>query len=149
MESVLNRYYDPSTDSFISVDPDVQQTDQPYVFTKDDPLNATDAVGFGPQANEALATSLSALAARLKALARNPSSANKAAMNALKSRVETYANLVNKEDAQAVSAATDSGITEVPSMVASIESQQRAAYACEAKITSIVMKGGAPDVSSQ
>ena len=28
----INRYYDPSTDSFISVDPAVQATDQPYVF---------------------------------------------------------------------------------------------------------------------
>ncbi len=41
----INRYYDPSTDSFISVDPDVQQTDQPYVFVNDDPLNATDPLG--------------------------------------------------------------------------------------------------------
>ena len=37
----INRYYDPSTDQFLSVDPDVQQTDQPYVFTNDDPLNST------------------------------------------------------------------------------------------------------------
>ncbi len=41
----INRYYDPSTDSFISVDPDVQQTDQPYVFVNDDPLNAEESVG--------------------------------------------------------------------------------------------------------
>jgi hypothetical protein len=41
----INRYYDPSTDSFISVDPDVQQTDQPYVFVNGDPLNATDPLG--------------------------------------------------------------------------------------------------------
>ena len=43
--SVINRYYDPSTDQFLSVDPDVQQTDQPYVFTNDDPLNAEDPLG--------------------------------------------------------------------------------------------------------
>jgi hypothetical protein len=41
----INRYYDPSTDQFLSVDPDVQETDQPYVFTNDDPLNATDPLG--------------------------------------------------------------------------------------------------------
>jgi hypothetical protein len=43
--SSINRYYDPATDQFLSIDPDVQQTDQPYVFTNDDPLNATDPLG--------------------------------------------------------------------------------------------------------
>jgi RHS repeat-associated protein len=42
---LINRYYDPSTDQFLSVDPDVVTTDQPYVFTNDDPLNATDPLG--------------------------------------------------------------------------------------------------------
>jgi RHS repeat-associated protein len=41
----INRYYDPSTDQFLSVDPDVQTTDQPYAFVNDDPLNATDPLG--------------------------------------------------------------------------------------------------------
>ena len=44
-QSPINRYYDPTTDSFISVDPDVQQTDQPYVFVNGNPLNATDPLG--------------------------------------------------------------------------------------------------------
>jgi RHS repeat-associated protein len=42
---VFNRYYDPTTDQFLSVDPKVSQTDQPYVFTGDSPLNATDPLG--------------------------------------------------------------------------------------------------------
>ncbi len=42
---LINRYYDPTTDQFINVDPDVQSTDQPYAFTGDDPLNATDPLG--------------------------------------------------------------------------------------------------------
>lgn len=41
----INRYYDPSTDQFLSIDPDVATTDQPYVFTNDDPLNAEDPLG--------------------------------------------------------------------------------------------------------
>jgi hypothetical protein len=41
----INRYYDPTTESFISVDPDFQMTDQAYVFTNDDPLNETDPLG--------------------------------------------------------------------------------------------------------
>lgn len=44
---LINRYYDPSTDQFLSIDPDVATTDQPYVFTNDDPLNAEDPLGLG------------------------------------------------------------------------------------------------------
>jgi hypothetical protein len=42
---VLNRYYDPATDQFMSIDPDVATTNQPYLFTNDDPLNAEDPLG--------------------------------------------------------------------------------------------------------
>jgi RHS repeat-associated protein len=42
---LINRYYDPTTDQFLSVDPMISQTDQPYVFTNDSPLNATDPLG--------------------------------------------------------------------------------------------------------
>ncbi len=42
---MVGRYYDPSTDQFLSVDPDVAETGQPYAFTGDDPLNATDPLG--------------------------------------------------------------------------------------------------------
>jgi hypothetical protein len=42
---LINRYYDPTTDQFLSVDPKVSQTDQPYVFAGDSPLNATDPLG--------------------------------------------------------------------------------------------------------
>jgi len=42
---LINRYYDPTTDEFLSIDPDVADTDQPYVFTDDDPLNAEDPLG--------------------------------------------------------------------------------------------------------
>ena len=42
---LINRYYDPTTDQFLSIDPDVATTDQPYVFTDDDPLNAEDPLG--------------------------------------------------------------------------------------------------------
>jgi hypothetical protein len=44
-ERRVGRYYDPSTDQFISVDPDVAETGQPYAFTGDDPLNGTDPLG--------------------------------------------------------------------------------------------------------
>jgi hypothetical protein len=46
--SVVNRYYDPATDQFLSIDPDVAETDQPYVYTDDDPLNRVDPLGDDP-----------------------------------------------------------------------------------------------------
>lgn len=45
---LIDRYYDPSTDQFLSVDPDLADTGQPYAFTGDDPLNATDPLGLKP-----------------------------------------------------------------------------------------------------
>jgi RHS repeat-associated protein len=42
---LINRYYDPTTDQFMSIDPDVDETDQPYSFVDDDPLNDSDALG--------------------------------------------------------------------------------------------------------
>jgi hypothetical protein len=44
-ERRVNRYYDPPTDQFLSVDPDVAETGQPYAFTGDDPLNLVDPLG--------------------------------------------------------------------------------------------------------
>jgi hypothetical protein len=49
-ERRVDRYYDPSTDQFISVDPDVAETGQPYAFTGDDPLNETDPLGLSGDA---------------------------------------------------------------------------------------------------
>jgi len=49
-----NRYYDPSTGQFITQDPDVAQTGQPYEYAADNPRNNTDPTGlfgcgdFGP-----------------------------------------------------------------------------------------------------
>ena len=45
----MDRYYDPATDQFVTVDPDLAETDQAYAFTGDDPLNATDPNGLCPQ----------------------------------------------------------------------------------------------------
>jgi RHS repeat-associated protein len=40
-----NRYFDPPTDQFLSVDPDLDSTDQPYEYADDDPVNQTDPTG--------------------------------------------------------------------------------------------------------
>ena len=40
-----HRYYDPSTDQFLSVDPLVAITGQAYAFAGNDPLNAADPLG--------------------------------------------------------------------------------------------------------
>jgi RHS repeat-associated protein len=42
---LINRYYDPATDQFLSVDPAVADTGQPYVYVNDNPLNAADPLG--------------------------------------------------------------------------------------------------------
>ncbi|HUY86141.1 MAG TPA: RHS repeat-associated core domain-containing protein [Acidimicrobiales bacterium] len=42
---LINRYYDPSTGQFLSVDPAVQDTQQPYGYSGDNPLNQTDPNG--------------------------------------------------------------------------------------------------------
>jgi RHS repeat-associated protein len=42
---LVNRYYDPATGEFLSVDPLIQQTQQPYIYAGDNPVNATDPNG--------------------------------------------------------------------------------------------------------
>jgi RHS repeat-associated protein len=42
---LINRYYDPTTGQFLSVDPDAAETGQPYAYTGDDPVNGTDPLG--------------------------------------------------------------------------------------------------------
>jgi hypothetical protein len=43
--SVVNRYYDPTTGQFVSVDPLVDLTGQPYVYAGDDPVDGSDPWG--------------------------------------------------------------------------------------------------------
>jgi hypothetical protein len=47
-EGTINRYYDPSTGQFVSVDPMVNETNQPYLYAGDDPVNAVDPDGLSP-----------------------------------------------------------------------------------------------------
>jgi RHS repeat-associated protein len=42
---LLNRYYDPSTGQFISVDPQLDQTQAPYSYANDDPVKESDPTG--------------------------------------------------------------------------------------------------------
>ncbi len=43
--STVHRYYHPATGQFLSVDPAVGLTSQPYAYTGDDPVNNTDPTG--------------------------------------------------------------------------------------------------------
>ena len=43
--SLVHRYYDPSTGQFLSVDPLVKQTGQPYQYAGSDPANSRDPSG--------------------------------------------------------------------------------------------------------
>jgi RHS repeat-associated protein len=42
---LVDRYYDPASGQFLSVDPLVDETRQPYAYTGDDPVNAVDPLG--------------------------------------------------------------------------------------------------------
>jgi uncharacterized protein RhaS with RHS repeats len=42
---LVHRYYDPATGQFISSDPLVNVTGQPYAYVDDDPVNVTDPLG--------------------------------------------------------------------------------------------------------
>ncbi|HUC03956.1 MAG TPA: RHS repeat-associated core domain-containing protein, partial [Acidimicrobiales bacterium] len=42
---LVNRYYDPATGQFLSVDSLVDETGQPYAYTGDDPVNGVDPLG--------------------------------------------------------------------------------------------------------
>jgi len=42
---VVGRYYDPKTGQFLSVDPEVRETQQPYGYAGDDPTNVIDPSG--------------------------------------------------------------------------------------------------------
>ena len=42
---VVNRYYDPATGLFMTIDPDLSQTRQPFGYADDNPVNVTDPSG--------------------------------------------------------------------------------------------------------
>jgi RHS repeat-associated protein len=44
---LINRYYDPATGQFLSLDPAVSQTGQPYGYAGGNPVNAADPDGLG------------------------------------------------------------------------------------------------------
>lgn len=43
----VRRYYDPGTGQFLSVDPAVDQTEQPYAYVNGDPVDSVDPLGLG------------------------------------------------------------------------------------------------------
>ena len=45
----VGRYYDPTTGQFLTVDPLVDLTGQPYAYTGDDPVNEIDSIGASGQ----------------------------------------------------------------------------------------------------
>lgn len=47
LQYLINRYYDPATAQFLTVDPLVGLTQSPYGYVYDNPLNATDPTGLG------------------------------------------------------------------------------------------------------
>jgi hypothetical protein len=44
-ERLVHRYYDPTTGQFLTIDLDLQQTQEPYNYATDNPVNAMDPLG--------------------------------------------------------------------------------------------------------
>jgi uncharacterized protein RhaS with RHS repeats len=42
---MIDRYYDPATGQFLSIDPELGQAQQPYAYVGGDPVNETDPTG--------------------------------------------------------------------------------------------------------
>ncbi len=59
--SLINRYYDPSTAQFLSIDPLVAETGQPYQYAGDDPVNGSDPSGDDGRVPQVLLCVLAAL----------------------------------------------------------------------------------------
>jgi uncharacterized protein RhaS with RHS repeats len=75
--SLIGRYYDPSTGQFITVDPLVDQTGQPYAYAGGDPVNDSDPDGNGPSPQVVTLGGATALAVILSGpCAFNPGSCN-------------------------------------------------------------------------
>ncbi len=100
--SVINRYYDPTTDEFLSIDPDVAATDQPYVFTDDDPLNAEDPLGLDPSLGGI--ESNKQVASVAVALNSSKSKASEATAKALLDYVNTASQLAIRDQTKLSSA---------------------------------------------
>ena len=52
---LIGRYYDPQTGQFLSVDPLIDETGQPYAYAGDDPVNLADPSGLKAKCNAACA----------------------------------------------------------------------------------------------
>jgi hypothetical protein len=68
MDVVVGRYYDPQTGQFLSVDPELEQTQQAYAYTQDDPVNTVDPSGRVTVPPGAVTAAKAAYAAGFRAL---------------------------------------------------------------------------------
>ncbi len=80
----IGRYYDPTTGQFLTVDPLVDQTGQPYAYVSGDPVNALDPTGFDgllgtginlPSPNDVLQSTEGAVAGAYHVFARTANAA--------------------------------------------------------------------------
>ena len=94
------RYYDPGTGQFLSRDPAVALTQQPYSYVNDDPVNLTDATGqrpdvtddsyYGPPSAQDVAASLMADAAQRKAAKDAPCSGILGTLNCIAAAIVPF-----------------------------------------------------------
>ena len=100
-----NRYYDPATEQFISVDPLVSQTGQPFSYANDNPVNASDPSGLAPQAPQLSPEEQQALDQQKKGEPVTDPAALKSALQKIKT-AEKYAGQRNVQKRQSNFAGT-------------------------------------------
>jgi hypothetical protein len=147
---VINRYYDPATDQFLSIDPDVAATNQPYVFTNDDPLNAEDPLGEIPLEGAfgrgvcILVLSANCLGQLAGELSANASAAEQVAIGAIQSGDAEDMELTAEKAAGEVKEATEEAGREIEGTAKSISSGVAKVSAVVGKSTRDILSDLAP-----
>jgi hypothetical protein len=140
VESIINRCYDPSTDQYLSIDPYVASTDQTYVFTNDDPLNAEAPLGEIPLGGAfgrgicIFALTANCLGRLAGDLSANASAAEQVAIGAIESGDAEDVELTAEKAAGEVKEATAEAGKE-------IEGTAKSTASGVAKVSTVVGKG--------
>ena len=107
------RWYDPVTGAFMSLDPKVASTLEPYSYSANDPLNATDPSGLSCRTRACRVRQARVVAARARAAERRASAA-----------VARAAAAIQRAAAAQAAAQAVAGVTQSASPVISQEQQQ-------------------------
>lgn len=110
--SLVHRYYDPQTAQFLTADPAVSSTGQPYSYADDNPINESDPTGLAPQPRRLSSDEIEALENAAQGKPYDPKVLNRAKKKVV--QIEKYAKQRNKQKRESNYAV----VTPCPSLVA-------------------------------